>query len=44
MTWEEPKFVEIKMDAEVSSYQEDFGNPDPEEGVEAAAIPSSAVR
>jgi hypothetical protein len=24
MTWETPEFVEIKMDAEVSAYQEDI--------------------
>jgi hypothetical protein len=25
MNWEAPKVVEIRMDAEVGSYQEDFG-------------------
>jgi len=25
VTWETPEFVEIKMDAEISSYQDDFG-------------------
>ncbi|MGB6449803.1 MAG: pyrroloquinoline quinone precursor peptide PqqA [Steroidobacteraceae bacterium] len=25
MTWETPEFVEIKMDAEINSYQDDFG-------------------
>ena len=25
MNWETPKVVEIRMDAEVGSYQEDFG-------------------
>ena len=24
MTWETPTFVEVKMDAEINSYQEDF--------------------
>ena len=24
MIWETPRFVEIKMDAEIGSYQEDF--------------------
>ena len=26
MTWETPKFTEIKMDAEINAYQEDFGD------------------
>jgi len=26
MKWEAPAFVEIKMDAEVNSYQDDFGD------------------
>jgi len=25
VNWETPEFVEIKMDAEISSYQDDFG-------------------
>ena len=25
MSWEAPKVVEIRMDAEIGSYQEDFG-------------------
>ena len=25
MTWETPEFVEVKMDAEINSYQDDFG-------------------
>jgi hypothetical protein len=25
MTWEVPDFVEVKMDAEINSYQDDFG-------------------
>jgi hypothetical protein len=24
MTWEVPEFVEVKMDAEINSYQDDF--------------------
>lgn len=24
MTWETPSFVEVKMDAEINSYQDDF--------------------
>jgi hypothetical protein len=26
MTWEEPAFVEINLDAEIGSYQSDFGD------------------
>jgi hypothetical protein len=25
MTWEAPDFVDVKMDAEINSYQDDFG-------------------
>jgi len=25
MVWQTPSFVEIKMDAEINAYQEDFG-------------------
>jgi len=25
MAWEAPAFVEIKMDAEINAYQDDFG-------------------
>jgi len=28
MTWEAPDFVEVKMDAEINSYQDDFGGGD----------------
>jgi coenzyme PQQ precursor peptide PqqA len=32
MSWETPSFVEIKMDAEINSYQDDFANiPDIEQ-------------
>jgi hypothetical protein len=27
MSWETPTFEEIKMDAEIGSYQDDFDNP-----------------
>ena len=26
MDWEAPSFVEVKMDAEINAYQDDFGN------------------
>jgi coenzyme PQQ precursor peptide PqqA len=26
MTWETPTFEEVKMDAEINSYQDDFGD------------------
>jgi len=26
MTWQTPEFVEIKMDAEINAYQDDFGD------------------
>ena len=32
MVWETPTFVEVKMDAEINSYQDDFG-PDRDPGV-----------
>ncbi len=28
MAWETPAFVEIKMDAEINSYQDDFDRDD----------------
>ena len=28
MTWETPEFVEVKMDAEINSYQDDFDRED----------------
>jgi hypothetical protein len=28
MAWESPDFVEVKMDAEINSYQDDFGGED----------------
>jgi coenzyme PQQ precursor peptide PqqA len=26
VSWETPEFIEIKMDAEINSYQDDFGD------------------
>jgi len=32
MDWEAPSFVEVKMDSEINSYQDDFKeNPEPQE-------------
>ena len=32
MNWEAPAFVEVKMDSEINSYQDDFKeNPEPQE-------------
>lgn len=28
MTWEAPDFMEVKMDAEINSYQDDFDRDD----------------
>jgi len=43
MNWEEPSFVEVKMDAEISSYQDDFGDvPDVEEPAEDALLAEPA--
>jgi hypothetical protein len=28
MSWEKPQFVEIKMDCEINSYQDDFSRDD----------------
>jgi len=28
MTWEAPDFIEVKMDAEINSYQDDFDRQD----------------
>lgn len=28
MAWETPAFVEVKMDAEINAYQDDFGGDD----------------
>ncbi len=28
MTWQTPAFVEVKMDAEINAYQDDFGEDD----------------
>lgn len=32
MAWESPAFVEIKMDAEINAYQDDFGD-EPSDGI-----------
>ena len=32
MNWEAPKVVEIRMDAEIGSYQEDFGGDEDPRG------------
>jgi hypothetical protein len=35
MNWETPAFVEIKMDSEINSYQDDFADlPDGQERIE----------
>jgi hypothetical protein len=40
MSWERPSFVEIKMDSEINSYQDDFQNsPDWRENLEIEATP-----
>jgi coenzyme PQQ precursor peptide PqqA len=31
MAWEAPDFVEVKMDAEINSYQDDFGGERPQD-------------
>ena len=43
MNWETPSFVEIKMDSEINSYQDDFQDiPDVRENpAEAASITPS---
>ena len=28
MVWQTPAFVEVKMDAEINAYQDDFGEDD----------------
>ena len=42
MTWEAPSFVEVKMDAEINSYQDDSRDiPDVQEpSAEAPVIPA----
>ena len=40
MKWETPSFVEVKMDAEISSYQDDFRD-DTELKEPANKLPSS---
>ena len=43
MTWEAPTVVELKMDAEVGSYQDDFDRDELQEG-SVACDPADAVR
>jgi len=39
MDWEAPAFVEVKMDSEINSYQDDFKeNPEPQEPPPEAPI------
>jgi len=43
MKWEAPSFVEVKMDSEIGSYQDDFGdipdiNRQPEQAERAVGI------
>lgn len=40
MTWETPSFVEVRMDAEINSYQDDFRD-DPDAKEPSNEIPSS---
>ncbi len=41
MQWETPSFVEIKMDAEINSYQDDFQDlPDSRESSAENGLPS----
>ncbi|WP_447983337.1 hypothetical protein [Nitrospira sp. Nam74] len=39
MRWETPSFVEIKMDAEIGGYQDDFGDPPDVAPFQDALIP-----
>jgi coenzyme PQQ precursor peptide PqqA len=44
MDWEAPSFVEIKMDAEINSYQDDFKDiPDVREQSEAVAMTAEPI-
>lgn len=39
MNWETPSFVEVKMDAEINGYQNDFGDiPDVREQLGQAVV------
>jgi hypothetical protein len=45
MNWERPSFVEIKMDSEINSYQDDFQDiPDAKERQEETAQPTAVRR
>ncbi len=41
MTYEKPELVEIKMDAEIGSYQNDFDPVDPVPFTQPAAAPEA---
>ena len=44
MDWTTPTFVEIKMDAEIGSYQEDFERDQPErDPIADAAVEGASV-
>jgi len=43
MIWETPKVVEIRMDAEIGSYQEDFGGDEDPRFVSEAVVRSSLM-
>ncbi len=43
MRWETPSFVEVKMDAEINSYQDDFPDiPDVQEQSAEAPVTTTA--
>jgi hypothetical protein len=43
MDWEQPSFREVKMDAEISAYQDDFENiPDVQEPSKEALVTREA--
>lgn len=39
MEWEEPVFYEIRMDAEIGGYQDDFGEREPPERASLVSLP-----
>jgi hypothetical protein len=42
MSWETPKVIEIRMDAEVGSYQEDFGG-DEDPPIVKSSLPAEST-
>ena len=44
MNWEAPSFVEIKMDAEINSYQDDFRDDPPDAKELSTETPIIATR